>query len=207
MNCDRAAIVQFPHPGAEHNAKHKQPIFPWNTGKHHRKYMRVPGSYVDASGELVHAPVSFWGEWEAPSRVVKTWKSETDLPTYLHEPYWEDPQFEGFRQNTDPLGLRGLLPLQQLQTRQPERPSASAAGIDGPVRQHPRRGVRLSLLNSSIVRRRFPPELSAPPLGVQLEFSRRPEPDQAWFKRIQVKINWSPTIVEWLRRLGGPHFA
>ena len=98
----RAAIVQFPHPGAEHNAKHKQPIFPWNTGKHHRKFMRVPASYMDASGSMVHAPVSFWGEWEAPSRVIRTWRPEAGLPTYLHEPYWETPQFGGFRQNTDP---------------------------------------------------------------------------------------------------------
>lgn len=97
-----AAIVHFPHPGGEHDAKRKQPVFPWNTGRHHRKYLRSPGVYIGSDGERVMDDLVFWGEWEAASRVAASWPSEGKLPTYLHEPFWTVPETDDFRQNTDP---------------------------------------------------------------------------------------------------------
>ena len=97
-----AVIVHFPHPGAEHNAKHKIPNYPWNTGKHQRKFMRSKGAYIDKDGDYIESIVNMWGEWEAPSRVEHEWKKEIDFPTYLHIPYWTRPKFTGSRQNTDP---------------------------------------------------------------------------------------------------------
>jgi hypothetical protein len=44
----------------------------------------------------------FWGEWEPPSRIVKRWDREAELPTVVHDPYWESPGPKGFRENTDP---------------------------------------------------------------------------------------------------------
>jgi hypothetical protein len=97
----RPVLVHFPHPGREHNpgGVSRQP---WNTGEHRRKFLRTSGRYVAADGSLVEAPVAFWGEWEAPSYVIARWPKEDELPTFLHDPVWEDPTFPGFRQNTDP---------------------------------------------------------------------------------------------------------
>jgi hypothetical protein len=94
-------VVQFPHPGGEHNPG-KATRMPWNTGEHRRKFLQGPGRYVGDGGVLVEAPLVFWGEWEAPSCVIKRWSAEDDLPQFLHAPVWERPRFGGLRQNTDP---------------------------------------------------------------------------------------------------------
>jgi hypothetical protein len=44
----------------------------------------------------------FWGEWEAPSYVIKRWEQKDPLPRFLHRPVWERPATKGPRQNTDP---------------------------------------------------------------------------------------------------------
>jgi hypothetical protein len=94
-------LVHFPHPGTEHNpgTVSRQP---WNTGEHRRKFLRTSGRYVAANGSLVEAQVAFWGEWEAPSYIVSRWAKKDELPSFLHDPVWEDPTIPGFRQNTDP---------------------------------------------------------------------------------------------------------
>ena len=97
-----AALVQFPHPGGEHNPGEARRQ-PWNTGDHRRKFLQGPGRYLGTDGALVEAALAFWGEWEAPSYVVKSWSAEEDdLPRFLHAPVWERPRFNGPRQNTDP---------------------------------------------------------------------------------------------------------
>jgi len=95
-------LVQFPHPGGEHNPG-KATRMPWNTGEHRRKFLQSRGRYLGADGALTDARLSFWGEWEPPSYVVKRWPAEDDdLPRFLHTPVWERPRFDGPRQNTDP---------------------------------------------------------------------------------------------------------
>jgi hypothetical protein len=96
-----ATVVQFPHPGAEHRPG-KEDVFRWNADKHRRKFLRSPGAFVDVHDQRVETDIVFWGEWEAPSRVVERWPASGSLPRFLHEPFWETPVGDGFRQNTDP---------------------------------------------------------------------------------------------------------
>lgn len=98
---DHVSVVQFPHPGAEHDpgSAGRQP---WNKGRHKRKFLRSEGVYVGADECGVRAPLVFWGEWEPPSLVVQRWPRDGRKPRYLHEPVWELPQPRGRGMNTDP---------------------------------------------------------------------------------------------------------
>lgn len=97
---DAASFVQFPHPGDEHRPRGDH--MSWNTAKHGRKFLHLPGRYV-ADGEQVGVgEVVFWGEWEPPSRIERRWPAEGDLPRCLHTPYWNRPATSQPRQNTDP---------------------------------------------------------------------------------------------------------
>jgi hypothetical protein len=93
-------IVQFPHPGREHNPKGANAM-DWNAGKHARKFLRSPGRYVARAGSIDEGPLAFWGEWEPPSRVVDRWPTDGLKPRFLHEPYWTLPSRAGLA-NTDP---------------------------------------------------------------------------------------------------------
>lgn len=95
-----ASVVHFPHPGLEHCPA--VPEMPWNSGDHRRKFMLSPGRFIDAEDHQHDDNLVFWGEWEAPSRIVRRWPKEGSLPQCLHEPHWDDPQTEAPRQNTDP---------------------------------------------------------------------------------------------------------
>lgn len=94
------AIVQFPHPGAEHVPKGEW--MPWNTvTSHRRKFMISTGTVVGSGGYGDESDVVFWGEWESPSYVVHRWPRARGLPTVLHRPCVAEPP-PGPRQNTDP---------------------------------------------------------------------------------------------------------
>lgn len=97
-----AAIVQFPHPGGEHVPS--TDLMPWNVDRHRRKFLRSPGVVVDGDGQQVQqCEIAFWGEWEAPSRVVRRWpRGPGREPRVLQEPLWHEPKGSAFRQNTDP---------------------------------------------------------------------------------------------------------
>src|SRR6266498_317400 len=101
MTTGLLAVVQFPHPGREHDPP-RVGVMPWNRDSHRRKFLRTEGWYVDASGAQCSTRLVFWGEWEAPSLVVERWTGSGDLPRWLHEPRWERPGWAGPRQNTDP---------------------------------------------------------------------------------------------------------
>ncbi len=95
------AIVQFPHPGPEHQVGASN-LFPWNTGSHRRKFLCSPGHATGVDREVT-GELAFWGEWEPPSEVVERWEYAPALPSHLHRPYWtrEAPPHEF--QNTDPF--------------------------------------------------------------------------------------------------------
>jgi|JFJP01.1.fsa_nt_gi hypothetical protein len=77
------SIIQFPHPGGEHNAKTG---IKWNTSSHKRKYLKVEGSYLkNLSSKPIDGTVYFWGEWEAPSKATPTGK-KSPLPKFIFEP-------------------------------------------------------------------------------------------------------------------------
>ena len=118
------AIVQFPHPGAEHVPK--DDLMPWNTGGHRRKFMISTGTVLDRDGNKDAAEVVFWGEWESPSHVVHRWPKASGLPTVLHRPCVADPP-SGLRQNTDPWVFGDIFlysNCKQLNARPARSPSA-----------------------------------------------------------------------------------
>lgn len=96
-------FVQFPHPGAEHTPKPPTvgTVMDWNVGDHKRKFLRADGEYV-LDGRRRSGPLGFWGEWEAPSRIVDVWPKDDHLPSFLHEPLYRAPTGPSY-QNTDPL--------------------------------------------------------------------------------------------------------
>lgn len=95
-------VVQFMHPGPEHNPGEVDRMQWRVTDPHARKFLRSPGRYLDGNGEAYESELVFWGEWEGPSDVVDRWDRDGDLPRFLHEPIWGPPPTPGFRQNTDP---------------------------------------------------------------------------------------------------------
>ena len=94
------SLVQFPHPGLEHDPRNASHMG-WNTDRHRRKFMRNLGRFVDRDGVLGEGKLTFWGEWEPPSKIVERWPQSGSLPRFLHEPMWERSAPEG-RQNSDP---------------------------------------------------------------------------------------------------------
>jgi len=127
MPDDAAYFVQFPHPGAEHDAR-ELGRYPWNTSDaHRRKFLVSPGRAVTTTGDVVEGDLAFWGEWEPPSYVEQQWPWDGDLPRYLHRPVWERPEVPAPRQNTDPwvFGDHFLFSnCRQLGPRPHRRPSA-----------------------------------------------------------------------------------
>ncbi len=102
---DRLCFVQFIHPGAEH-----EPDSPagrqWNTGPHKRKFLRQAGRCLAAlEAPAKTADLVFWGEYEPPTRLVKTYATPVpDGPQFLFAPapvpfHPNDPPL----MNTDPF--------------------------------------------------------------------------------------------------------
>jgi hypothetical protein len=98
---NKLCFVQFLHPGPEHDVR-SPGIYPWNTaGKHRRKFLRSPGTYLDARGKTVEDELVFWGEWEPQSEASRLEKTETLEPQWLHRPFYEPRA--AWAQNTDPF--------------------------------------------------------------------------------------------------------
>ena len=95
-----SSIIQFPHPGSEHN---KKTGTKWNTGKHKRKFLKENGCYLTAlSTKPIEDIVYFWGEWEAPSTVKTIPDNKSPLPRSIFEPYYTLPVPKNAA-NTDPF--------------------------------------------------------------------------------------------------------
>lgn len=90
------------HPGREH--KHgKDGWCAWNLDRHRRKFMSAPGTSLDGAFAARRGSLTFWGEWEAPSRVITRWTPQPDMPTYLVQPCFPGPATAFPQlQNTDP---------------------------------------------------------------------------------------------------------
>ena len=101
---DRRLFVQFMHPGGEHRPD-RDGLKGWNTGPHQRKFLTVPGRYLEA-GAMRSDELVFWGEWEPQSRVVGVYADHLpDGPRFLYAPYYTPPvTLHGApMQNTDPF--------------------------------------------------------------------------------------------------------
>ena len=125
------SIVQFPHPQDEPRLGISS-TQPWNTGRHCRKFLRNLGYYVLPGGECSErTSLVFWGEWEPPSRIVKSWRDEKPLPSSLHEPYWRrDAPAE--RQNTDPWVFGDHFLYSNCKQFNPRRQSCTAKQYTSP---------------------------------------------------------------------------
>ncbi len=148
-------VVQFMHPGSEHNPRVADRMEWRVTDPHARKFVRSPGRYLDGNGEAYESELVFWGEWEGPSDVVDRWDRDGDLPRFLHEPIWGPPPTPGFRQNTDPWVFGDSFRYSNCKQFTYRGQSVSAAathsGIRRPVRLPPRRAV---LVGYRLCRRR-----------------------------------------------------
>jgi hypothetical protein len=101
-------LIQFPHPGSEHNAaRFENGVFPWNAGDHHRKFLEANGRWREEDGSVGAGDLRFWGEYEPPSSVRRIGPRSGSLPQWVHEPLYP-PAADGPRQNTDPLVLGGF---------------------------------------------------------------------------------------------------
>lgn len=101
-------VFQFIHPGGEHGqdtAGQKR----WNRGKHQRKFLRVPGEYVNApDAPPLKDELVFWGEWEPESEVESVPSPVVGGPRWMHRPYYVKPDSyapapQVVLQNTDPF--------------------------------------------------------------------------------------------------------
>ncbi len=97
-----AKLVQFIHPGHEH-----RPDAPgwkgWNTDDHRRKFLRAFGTYrTDEGADDDRGEMTFWGEWEAQSR-VETLPPSVDGPRWVHSPVLHPLRSYRGAQNTDPF--------------------------------------------------------------------------------------------------------
>lgn len=97
-------FIQFIHPGLEHGSDRGSAIRSWNTGMHRRKFLTTAGR-IHADGAERESRLLFWGEWEAPTRVIARFpRSSNGCPRFLHEPLpvAVPSQTDGL-QNTDPF--------------------------------------------------------------------------------------------------------
>ena len=102
---ERLCFVQFIHPGLEHEPDSAAGRS-WNVEMHRRKFLRQPGRCLAApDAKPVAAPLVFWGEYEPPTRLVKTFANPVpDGPRFLFAPapvefHPHDPPL----MNTDPF--------------------------------------------------------------------------------------------------------
>ncbi|HOW97810.1 MAG TPA: hypothetical protein P5567_05230 [Kiritimatiellia bacterium] len=106
---ERLAVVQFIHPGSEHEPDSADGRS-WNTDAHRRKFLLQPGRYLASlESKPVAADLVFWGEFEPPTRLVRTFpETGGDMPRHLFTPdpvafYPHDPPL----MNTDPFVFGG----------------------------------------------------------------------------------------------------
>ena len=102
---DRLCFVQFIHPGSEHEPDSAAGRS-WNTGPHKRKFLKQTGRFLSAlDAKPAAASLVFWGEYEPPTRLLKTFPEPgLDGPRFLFAPsprpfYTNDPPL----MNTDPF--------------------------------------------------------------------------------------------------------
>ena len=102
---DRLCFVQFIHPGLEHEPDSAGGRS-WNVEMHRRKFLQQSGRMLPAlDAKPVAGKLTFWGEYEPPTRLVKTYaKPVPDGPRFLFAPvpvpfHPNDPPL----MNTDPF--------------------------------------------------------------------------------------------------------
>lgn len=89
-------IIQFLHPSQEAKpVNDDDKIIQWNNfATHRRKFLLSRGEYINHSGELKVNDLTFWGEWEPQSEIIKIINPKPYFPKYLNLPYLDlrEPQ-------------------------------------------------------------------------------------------------------------------
>ena len=99
-------LVQFMHPGSEHEYNAGDVRKPANAAKdapHERNFIRAKGTYAGADGKTHSDILRFWGEWEneALAQETGTGKTGANLPHHVITP---EPVRNGVTPcNTDPF--------------------------------------------------------------------------------------------------------
>ena len=96
-------IIQFLHTAHEASPQSENDtIIPWNNqDTHRRKFIKSPGRYINNLGYETDDELTFWGEWEPQSQVIKLKNSKQYLPKYLNIPFI-NPSVPNRTHNTDP---------------------------------------------------------------------------------------------------------
>lgn len=89
---DKLRIVLFFHDGPEHiNGENKNinnnEFLPRHVGTHRRKFVLNKGNFIDSNNILQEDDISFWTEWEAPSKFEKIDYNNVindEYPNYIH---------------------------------------------------------------------------------------------------------------------------
>ena len=102
---DSRRFVQFPHPGREHDPGNARS---WNTYDcdHARKFMELPGEWVDEGGRANRATLWAWGEWEAEADLLRGLDQQGEpgrYPRYLWAPFYSLKDEYQDLHNTDPF--------------------------------------------------------------------------------------------------------
>jgi hypothetical protein len=95
-------IIQFLHTAVEATPLKDSDIeIPWNNHKkHRRKFILSEGTYVNGDN-VKEDCLTFWGEWEAQSKIEKLHNTKKNLPTLLNRPFL-DTSASNRTHNTDP---------------------------------------------------------------------------------------------------------
>ena len=101
------SLVQFPHPGSEHDPGTR----PWRPRlkriPHARTFLQSPGTYRHAiEGSDHRGDVAFWGEWEGGAEVIHELEPQSRVePKWLcrPDPLCAPPPSPPPPQNTDPF--------------------------------------------------------------------------------------------------------
>lgn len=82
-------IIQFLHPNIEAQPKNDyDKIISWNNYEtHRRKYLLSNGEYLDQNGEVKSGDLTFWGEWEPQSEIIKVSNPTPHLPKFINKPF------------------------------------------------------------------------------------------------------------------------
>jgi hypothetical protein len=96
-------IIQFLHTALEAAPNNPDDNFiPWNNhDRHRRKFLNSVGRFVDSERGEVDDELTFWGEWEAQSDIIKLKNIKPHLPHYLNLPFI-NPSVPKRTHNTDP---------------------------------------------------------------------------------------------------------
>ena len=83
-------IIQFLHTALEAGPQSENDAFiPWNNYEtHRRKFLKSPGKYINNQGSEIDGELTFWGEWEPQSQIIKLKNQQEIFPKIFEYPLY-----------------------------------------------------------------------------------------------------------------------